>query len=83
MTGGGDCIEAHLAFTSDPDPDKDIAIVEVMRDFGRLEHMGMGARRKIVKGMLEHNGTTPDLVEDGERFIARLHGKMPDGRRRS
>jgi ATP-dependent DNA helicase RecG len=48
---------------------------DVMRDFGYLEHMGMGVPRKIVKGMLEHNGTEPDLVEDGERFIVRLHQK--------
>lgn len=50
-------------------------IKDVMRDFGYLEHMGMGVPRKIVKGMLEHNGTEPDLVEDGETFIVRLHQK--------
>ena len=50
-------------------------IKDVMRDFGYLEHMGMGVPRKIVKGMLEHNGTEPDLVEDGERFIVRLYQK--------
>ena len=52
-------------------------IKDVMRDFGYLEHMGMGVPRKIVKGMLEHNGTAPDLIEDGERFIVRLYEK-PD-----
>jgi ATP-dependent DNA helicase RecG len=45
---------------------------EVMRDYGYLEHMGMGVPRKVVKGMLEHNGTTPDLVEQDERFLVRL-----------
>lgn len=45
---------------------------DVMRDYGYLEHMGMGVPRKIVRGMHEHNGTDPDLVEDGERFIVRL-----------
>ena len=50
-------------------------IKDVMRDFGYLEHMGMGVPRKIVKGMLEHNGTEPDLVEEGERFIVRLYQK--------
>lgn len=45
---------------------------DVMRDYGYLEHMGMGVPRKIVRGMHEHNGTEPDLVEDGERFIVRL-----------
>ncbi len=45
---------------------------DVMRDYGYLEHMGMGVPRKIVKKMLEHNGTMPELIEDGERFIVRL-----------
>lgn len=45
---------------------------DVMRDYGYLEHMGMGIPRKIIKGMREHNGTEPDLIEDGERFILRL-----------
>ena len=37
---------------------------DVMRDYGYLEHMGMGVPRKIVRGMLEHNGTEPDLIEE-------------------
>lgn len=45
---------------------------DVMRDYGYLEHMGMGVPRKIVKAMRDHNGTEPDLMEDGERFIVRL-----------
>lgn len=45
---------------------------DVMRDYGYLEHMGMGVPRKIIKSMREQNGTEPDLVEDGERFIVRL-----------
>ena len=45
---------------------------DVMRDYGYLEHMGMGIPRKIVKGMKEHNGTEPDLIEQGERFSVRL-----------
>lgn len=45
---------------------------DVMRDYGYMEHMGMGIPRKIIKGMREHNGTEPDLIEDGERFILRL-----------
>ena len=43
-----------------------------MRDYGYLEHMGMGVPRKILKSMRESNGTEPDLIEDGERFIVRL-----------
>jgi ATP-dependent DNA helicase RecG len=45
---------------------------DVMRDYGYLEHMGMGIPRKIIKGMQEHNGTEPDLIEEGERFTLRL-----------
>lgn len=45
---------------------------DVMRDYGYLEHMGMGVPRKIIKGMLEHNGTEPDLIDEGEQFLVRL-----------
>ncbi len=45
---------------------------DVMRDYGYLEHMGMGIPRKIIKSMREHNGTEPDLIEAGETFMVRL-----------
>ena len=45
---------------------------DVMRDYGYLEHMGMGVPRKIIRGMREHNGTEPNLVEQDERFTVRL-----------
>jgi len=45
---------------------------DVMRDYGYLEHMGMGIPRKIIRGMRVHNGTEPDLVEGQEQFILRL-----------
>lgn len=45
---------------------------DVMRDYGYLEHMGMGVPRKIIRGMKEHNGTDPDLIEENERFTVRL-----------
>ena len=48
---------------------------DVMRDYGYLEHMGMGVPRKIVKEMQKHNGTSPDLIEDEERFMVRLWNK--------
>ncbi len=50
---------------------------DVMRDYRYLEHMGMGIPRKIVKGMREHNGTEPDLVELDERFVVRLFAQAP------
>lgn len=52
-------------------------IKDVMRDYGYLEHMGMGVPRKIIKCMLEHNGTIPDLVEEGEQFTVRLWKSEP------
>ena len=51
---------------------------DMMRDYRYLEHMGMGIPRKIVRGMKEHNGTEPDLVELDERFLVRLLARGPD-----
>ena len=48
-------------------------IKDTMRDYGYLEHMGMGIPRKIILGMKAHNGTEPELVEDSESFTIRLH----------
>ncbi|MFZ1987004.1 MAG: ATP-binding protein [Desulfatitalea sp.] len=45
---------------------------DVMRDYGYLEHMGMGIPRKIVKSMRAHNGTMPALIVEDERFVVRL-----------
>jgi len=45
---------------------------DVMRDYGYLEHMGMGIPRKIIRSMKNHNNTEPELIEEGERFTLRL-----------
>lgn len=47
-------------------------IKDVMRDYRYLEHMGMGVPKKIVLGMNNHNGTDPELLEEGESFVVRL-----------
>lgn len=52
---------------------------DVIRDYRYLEHMGMGVPRKIVKGMMEHNGTEPDLIERDERFLVRLYAVRQPG----
>jgi ATP-dependent DNA helicase RecG len=52
-------------------------VKDVMRDYGYLEHMGMGIPRKLIPSMRNQNGTEPDLIEDGERFIVRLWKKPP------
>jgi ATP-dependent DNA helicase RecG len=52
---------------------------DVMRDYGYLEHMGMGIPRKVVKSMLAHNGTMPELIEEDERFTVRLAAHRQTG----
>lgn len=45
---------------------------EALRDYRYVEATGLGVPRKIVQGMLTHNGTEPDLIEEESRFIVRL-----------
>ena len=46
-------------------------IKEILRDYGYIEHYGMGVRHRIIKSMRTHNGTEPDLVEQEDRFVVR------------
>ena len=43
-------------------------LVNFMRDYGYADAQGMGVRNKIIPGMLAHNGTEPDLIEQGKPF---------------
>ncbi|MBI4527345.1 MAG: putative DNA binding domain-containing protein [Deltaproteobacteria bacterium] len=45
---------------------------EILRDYGYVEHYGMGVRNRIIQSMKAHNSTEPDLVEEEDRFIVRL-----------
>jgi len=45
---------------------------EILRDYGYVEHRGMGVRIRIIQAMRDHNGTEPDLIEEESRFIVRL-----------
>ena len=54
---------------------------EILRDYGYIEHQGMGVRRKIVEAMRTHNGTEVDLEEEDDRFIVRLWKKAAAGKR--
>lgn len=47
-------------------------LVHVMRDYGYIDARGMGVRNKMIPGMLAHNGTEPDLLEDDSDFTVRL-----------
>jgi ATP-dependent DNA helicase RecG len=44
----------------------------VLRDYHYVEATGLGVPRKIIAGMLKHNGTEPDLIEDEYSFTERL-----------
>ena len=48
---------------------------EVLRDYGHMEHFGMGVRNRIIESMRNHNGTEPDLEEGDDRFVVRLWKK--------
>ena len=47
-------------------------VKEILRDYRYVEATGLGVPRKIVRGMHEHNGTDPDLIEEDDRFTVRL-----------
>lgn len=47
-------------------------IKEVLRDYHHIEATGLGVPRKIIVGMLKHNGTEPDLIEEEYSFTLRL-----------
>ena len=53
-------------------------LVNIMRDYGYADARGMGVRDKIIPGMLAHNGTEPDLIEDENRFTVRLWKEAQD-----
>jgi ATP-dependent DNA helicase RecG len=46
---------------------------DVMRDYGYLEHMGLGVPRKIVALMRARNGTEPDFIEGSESLTVVLY----------
>ena len=45
---------------------------DILRDYGYIEHRGMGVRNRIIMAMQAHNGTEPDLIETEDRFTVRL-----------
>ena len=51
---------------------------EILRDYGYIEHYGMGVRNRIIESMRRHSGTEPDLVEEDDRFIVRLWKRSGD-----
>ncbi len=51
---------------------------EILRDYGYIEHYGMGVRHRIIEAMHDHNGTEPDLLEQDDRFVVRLWKERGD-----
>ena len=47
-------------------------IKEILRDYHYVEATGLGVPRKIIAGMLKHNDTEPDLIEEEYSFMVRL-----------
>ena len=56
-------------------------VKEILRDYRYIEATGLGVPRKIVRGMHEHNGTEPDLIEEDDRFMVRLWKQRPTAAR--
>jgi ATP-dependent DNA helicase RecG len=50
---------------------------DVMRDYGYLEHMGLGVPRKIVRGMQKFNGSRPGFVV-GEESLTVVLRREPE-----
>ena len=47
-------------------------VKDTLQDYGYMEHLGLGVPRKIVRLMRDVNGTDPDLLVEGERFMVKL-----------
>lgn len=51
---------------------RNLILVQTLKDYGYVEHMGMGVRNKIIRGMKLHNGTEPDFEADEMQLLVRL-----------
>lgn len=47
-------------------------LIQTLKDYGYVEHIGMGVRNKIIRGMRQHNGTEPDFEADDMQLLVRL-----------
>ncbi len=52
-------------------------LANLMRDYGYVDGRGMGIRNKVIPGMMNHNGTEPDLIPEEFRFTVRLWKDRP------
>jgi len=47
-------------------------LINVMRDYGYVEHRGMGIRSKVIPAMRQYNGTEPEFMEGESEFTVVL-----------
>ncbi len=52
-------------------------LIQTLKDYGYVEHMGMGVRNKIIAGMRRHNGTEPGFAADDLQVRVRLFKAAP------
>ena len=48
-------------------------LMNIMRDYGYVERLGMGIRRQVIPAMKRHNGTEPTFTKEDFRFTVCLH----------
>ena len=47
-------------------------MIQTLKDYGYVEHIGMGVRNKIILSINKHNGTEPDVEADDWQLLVRL-----------
>lgn len=52
-------------------------IKDTLQNCGCVEPLGMGVRKRIIKSMMEHNGTEPELIDAEDRFTVRFWKSSP------
>ena len=50
---------------------------EILRDYGYIEHFGMGVRNRIIASIRQHNGSEPELLDQDDRFVVRILKEHP------
>ncbi len=45
---------------------------DILRDYGYVEHFGLGVRLRIIRLMMEHNELEPEFISDDDRFCVCL-----------
>lgn len=47
-------------------------LMQTLKDYGYVEHIGMGVCNKIIRGMQTHNGAEPNFAADGLQLMVGL-----------